>query len=255
EDTNLIGGWTLDTPSGNQSSVPVSTLLPDLLGLVDDTADARLPEILGILGSWDRLKIDLAPRDGSYDSPAVAIFNTWWDEFIQRVFADELGGALERHVAANMAARLLRPGLVPLNYPGYLGGETASGAVTGALVASLDRLMAEYGSADPATWLAEATMQSWSQIGAAPVPDTPHMNRGTYNQITRLEKGGIFAQNVIAPGQSGNPFNPHFADQLGNYATWSYKEMYLTKSALKGHRESRTVIRTGSNKKKRATKR
>lgn len=261
EDANIIGGWTLDSPSGNQRSVPVSTMLPALLELVDDTADARLPEVLGILGSWDRLKLDLAPRDGRYDSPAVAIFNTWWAEFIQRVFADEFGDSLDGSVAANMAARLLIPGLVPLNYPGYLGGEPAASAVTGALIAALDGLMAEYGSADPATWLAEATMQTWRRIGAAPVPDTPHMNRGTYNQITRLEKGNISAQNVIAPGQSGNPLqadgtlNPHFADQLANYATWTYKDMYLTKKALKGHRESRTVIRTVSkaNKKKKRT--
>ncbi len=256
ENLNLIGGWTLDTPSGNQASVPVSTLLPDLLGLVDASADARLPDVLDILGSWDRLKLDLAPRDGQYDNPAVAIFNTWWDEFITRVFANELGGTLERNVAANLAARLLRPGLVPLNYPGYLGGETAGGAVTGALVSAIDRLMGEFGSADPTTWLAEATMQNWRQIGAAPVPDTPHMNRGTYNQITHLKKGDIFAQNVIAPGQSGNPLaadgtlNPHFADQLLNYATWSYKEMYLSKSALSGHRESRTVLSVKANKKK-----
>ncbi|MCP4205116.1 MAG: penicillin acylase family protein [bacterium] len=263
EDANLIGGWTLDTPLGLGSSrptVPVSTMLPVVLGLVDASADDRLTEVLGILGSWDRLKLDLAPRDGFYDSPAVAIFNNWWETFINSVFADELGGALDRNVAANMAARLLIPGLEPLNYPGYLGGETPSGAVTGALVAAMDALTAEYGSADTSTWLAEATMQSWSQIGAAPVPDTPHMNRGTYNQITRLKKGDIFAENVIAPGQSGNPLapdgtlNPHFADQLGLYATWQYKDMYLNKSALKGHRESRTVIRTASNSKKKSKK-
>ncbi len=254
EEANLIGGWTLDTPSGNQSSVPVSTLLPDLLGLVDDTADARLPELLGILGSWNRLKVDLAPRDGQYDSPAVAIFNTWWQEFTQRVFANELGGALERNVAANMAARLLRPGLVPLNYPAYLGAETPAGAVTGALIATADRLMGEYGSADPSTWLAEATMQNWRQIGAAPVPDTPHMNRGTYNQITHLKKGAISAQNVIAPGQSGNPFNPHFADQHLNYGSWNYKDMYLTARSLEGHTESETVILTASSRKKKSKK-
>lgn len=260
ESINIIGGWTLDTPSGNQASAPVSTLLPDLLGLVDGSADPRLADVLGILGAWDRLKTDLAPFDGRYDNPAVAIFNTWFQGLIQRVFADELGGALERSVAANMLARLIRPGLMPLNYPGYLGGETASGAVTGALIAAIDTLTSDFGSADPADWLAEATFQEWSQIGAAPVPDTPHMNRGTYNQITRLEKGDIFAQNVIAPGQSGNPLaadgklNPHFADQLGLYATWQYKHMYLNKGALKGHRESRTVVDFGGKKKSKKKK-
>ena len=65
------------------------------------------------------------------------------------------------------------------------------------------------------------------------------MNRGTYNQITRLARGaGMYAQNVIAPGQSGNPFSPHFADQLFNYATWQYKEMRLTRAAAVANAES-----------------
>ncbi|MFQ5528165.1 MAG: penicillin acylase family protein, partial [Thermoanaerobaculia bacterium] len=255
EGVNLRAGWTLDTPSGNQSSVPVSTLLPALLGLVEPSADQRLPGILGLLGGWDLLKTDLAPTDGRYDNPAVAIFNTWFLGLVDRVFGDELGGALERNAAANMVARLLIPGLVPFNYPGYLGGETPKGAVTGALVDAIDGLTAEHGSTNPADWLAPATMQVWRQIGAAPVPDTPHMNRGTYNQITHLKKGDIFAENVIAPGQSGNPltatgFNPHFADQLLNYATWQYKDMYLTKSSLKGHRESTTVLKNTKKAKK-----
>jgi acyl-homoserine lactone acylase PvdQ len=70
------------------------------------------------------------------------------------------------------------------------------------------------------------------------------MNRGTYSQITRLGKGSqMYAQNVVAPGQSGNPFNPHFADQLQNYATWTYKPMRLTRQSLVGHTESTITLR------------
>jgi acyl-homoserine lactone acylase PvdQ len=63
------------------------------------------------------------------------------------------------------------------------------------------------------------------------------MNRGTYNQIVHLG-GRTWAENVIAPGQSGEPSSPHFADQLPLYASWTYKEMRLTKADLKGHTES-----------------
>jgi acyl-homoserine lactone acylase PvdQ len=59
------------------------------------------------------------------------------------------------------------------------------------------------------------------------------MNRGTYNQIVHLGKGRqLYGQNVVAPGQSGDPFNPHFADQLGLYANWAYKPMRLTRYDL-----------------------
>jgi acyl-homoserine lactone acylase PvdQ len=69
------------------------------------------------------------------------------------------------------------------------------------------------------------------------------MNRGTYNQIVHLGKGPhLYGQNVISPGQSGDPFNAHFADQLALYATWNYKPMVLDRRDLKGHTESVTKL-------------
>jgi penicillin amidase len=89
-------------------------------------------------------------------------------------------------------------------------------------------------------------MQVWDPIGAVPVPDSPFMNRGTYNQITRLGKGAkMFAENVIAPGQSGDPRSPHFADQYLNYVTWRYKVMRLTKNAARRNAESILVLKRG----------
>ncbi len=235
---NLLGGWTTDTPSGNASTVVVSTLLGDLLARVDAGADPRLPAIVALLGGWDLLQLDL-DVDGRYDNPAVAIFNTWWQAFVTSVFADELGSTLERNVVANMAGRLLRPGSgLPLRHD-YLDGRTLTQAVTNALIAAADQLTADFGSADPADWLARAAVIDWQQIGAVDVPDTPWMNRGTYNQISHLGPGAErFALNVIAPGQSGSPLSPHFADQLVNYATWTYKTMRLTRQSLTGQTES-----------------
>jgi penicillin amidase len=115
--------------------------------------------------------------------------------------------------------------------------------VTGALVDALDSLTAAYGSSDMTTWLQPAAMTTWSPIGAVGVPDTPWMNRGTYNQITHIGRGAAMkAQNVIAPGQSGDPRSPHFADQLANYATWKYKKMRLTKAAAMRKAESVVVV-------------
>jgi penicillin amidase len=69
------------------------------------------------------------------------------------------------------------------------------------------------------------------------------MNRGTYNQLVHLgEKDDLRAMNVISPGQSGDFRSPHFADQLGNYATWSYKPMRLTRESQLEHAESVTRL-------------
>jgi acyl-homoserine lactone acylase PvdQ len=125
---------------------------------------------------------------------------------------------------------------LPLQYD-YLSGATVEEAVTSSLIAALDQLSVEYGSADPADWLQPISTIGWDPIGAVGVPDTIWMNRGTYNQIVRLG-GRVWAENVIAPGQSGDPTSPHFADQLPLYASWTYKEMRLTKADLSGHTES-----------------
>jgi penicillin amidase len=235
---NQQTGWTTDTPSGNAHFVVVSTLLDDMLAHVDIKADGRLPGIMGLLEMWDWLQVD-SDGDGRYDNPAVAVFNTWWQAINDRVFADDLGSATDRNVVGNLTARMLddEPAL-PLLHD-YLGGETVAEAMTGALIDTVDALTDQYGSSDPDDWLQPAALIHWSPTGAGSVPDTIWMNRGTYNQIVHLGMGPkLFALNVVSPGQSGDPFNPHFADQLGLYATWTYKPMRLTRYDLKDHTES-----------------
>jgi acyl-homoserine lactone acylase PvdQ len=174
----------------------------------------------------------------------VAVFNTWYQTFADRVFADDLGGTFEPVVSGNLTHRLLDddPAL-PLLHD-YLGGETAEQALTGALVDALNALTAQYGSADPAAWMQPIAEIVWAPLGAASVPNTLWMNRGTYNQITHLGPGpALYAENVVSPGQSGDPFSPHFADQLGLYATWTYKPMHLNRAEVEGHAESVISLR------------
>ena len=239
---NRTAGTTTDTPSGSAGPVFVSTLLDDLLANVDPAADPRLAATVARLRAWDWLQVD-ADGDGRYDNPSVAIFNTWWPALVERVFGDELPG-FDSHVIGNLVARLIgaEPGSLPLAYP-YLDGQTVRAAVTGALVTALDQLTAGYG-ADPAGWLQPVAHISWEPLPLVPaVPDTIWMNRGTYNQLVHHAPGNqLFARNVIAPGQSGDPTSPHFADQLQLYATWQYKPMRLDRSDLVGHISSTTML-------------
>jgi penicillin G amidase len=108
--------------------------------------------------------------------------------------------------------------------------------VTGALRVALDRLAGRYGP-DLASWLQPVARISWEALPLTPqVPDTIWMNRGTYNQLVHLGPGRhLWAENVVAPGQSGDPASPHFSDQLELYATWRYKRMRLDLPDLSGH--------------------
>jgi penicillin amidase len=182
--------------------------------------------------------------DGFYDSPGVAIFNTWWQRWVDRVFADDLGGALPPTGVGNLTYRMLAddPAL-PLQHD-YLDGETVEQALTGALIAALDDLTAAYGSLEEIDWLQPIAEIVWAPVGAVGVPNTIWMNRGTYNQIVHLGPGPeLYGQNVVSPGQSGDPVSPHFEDQLMLYATWAYKPMRLNRLDLKGVIESTVVLK------------
>lgn len=236
EELNRIGGWTTDTPTGTADAVFVSSYLDDLLAAVATSADPRLPGVVAELSAWNLMQVD-ADGDGFYDDPNGAIFNAWWFALSSAVF-DEVADLTDIFVLGNLVDRLLRgeEAALPLQYD-YLGGVTVEVAVTNALIAALDQLSVDYGSSDPAHWRQPISTITWEPIGAVGVPDTIWMNRGTYNQIVHLG-GRTWAENVIAPGQSGEPSSPHFADQLPLYASWTYKEMRLTKADLKGHTES-----------------
>jgi penicillin amidase len=242
EEINRLAGLTTSTPSTAAHVVLVPNLLDDMLAQVDLTVDARLPGIADLLSTWDWLQND-ANGDGLYDSPAVAIFNTWWQAHVDRVFADDLGGVTELVLTGNLTYRLLHEdAALPLLHD-YLDGETIGEALTGSLVEALDTLALAYGSPDPAYWQQPIAEIVWAPVGAGSVPNTLWMNRGTYNQITHLGPGpALFAENVVSPGQSGDPFSPHFADQLALYATWTYKPMYLHRMDLTGHEESVTLL-------------
>ena len=233
ERINRTAGETTDTPSGTPLNVFAPTVLADMLQHVNIGADARLPQVWAMLSAWDWRQVD-EDGNGVYDSPAVAVFNTWWKTMTERIFLDDLGSAFQANVVANLAYRLLIPNPgVPL-FRNYLGAATVDGEVTASLISAMDELQTRFGSTDPAAWLQPTAKIVWTPLGLGSVPATIWMNRGTYNQLVHLGNGSkLFAQNVVAPGQSGLPSSPHFADQLELYATWRYKQMRLDRQDLK----------------------
>ncbi len=233
ERINRTAGLTAQTPPGEDHSVLVPSLLPQMLRQVRTGGDPRLAAAVRLLATWDESQVD-ADGDGRYDSPALTLFTAWYARLAGATVVPVLGepyevGAPDDNTTANVLARLLAgPRAALALQADYLHGASVRAAVTGSLRAALQDLADRYGSDDPATWLTPALFIDWSPLGAGSVPRTPWMNRGTYNQIVSLLPDGIQAENVVAPGQSGDVRSPHFADQLRLYATWTYKPMHLS---------------------------
>lgn len=245
---NRVAGQTAESPVGDEENVPIEVVLPLLLRQVRTQAGPRLRQAAAILRRWNGQRVD-ADGDGRYDNPAVAIYNRWYADFADHAFAREFrrpaDSPLDNTTFANLAVRLLegRSAALPLRYH-YLRGETVAQAATAALRQAVNELTRQYQSASPATWLQRAVSIGWSPLGLGKVADTPWMNRGTYNLIVQVGPGDeMTAEDVVAPGQSGVPTSPHFADQLRLYATWKYKTMRLTRADLAGHIESAVTLK------------
>ena len=245
EHINRTAGSTTDTPSGAAFNMFVPGMLDHMLARVDPAADGRLLQAVALLEDWNWLQTD-DNGDGMYDSPAVAVFNTWWQIMTDSVFKDDLGAAFQPNVVANLVHRTAVPNpAIPLLHD-YLNGQTADDVLTATLVSALDTLETRFGSPNPADWHQPVAKIVWTPLGVGGVPNTIWMNRGTYNQIVHLGMGPkLYGQNVVAPGQSGDPRSPHFADQLHLYINWHYKPMRLDRHALHGHIESSITLRSG----------
>jgi penicillin amidase len=243
EEINRRAGLTTDSPSGSADTVIVSTMLGQMLDAVDVSADPRLPAVAALLRGWNWLQTD-ADGDHRYDSPAVALFNAWWQATLEELFFPKLGTGVDATLCAQILYRLLAGGAAALPVQAdYLGGVTIDDALTDSLVAALDGLAARFGSLDMAMWLAPRAEIFWRPGGVGAVSNTLWMNRGTYNQIVHLGHGSsLFGENVISPGQSGDFRSPHFSDQLELYATWTYKPMRLRIGDQLRHAESVTHL-------------
>jgi len=247
ERINRTTGQTVETPLGDAGSVAVQTLLTPMVSALDTSADPRFAAVKARLSTWNQQRVD-ANSDGRYDNPAVTIFDAWYSSFVSQNLSPTLGdyysvGGPEENVDANLVSRLLSgPNAAhPLTYD-YLAHATVGEALSRSLTAALDALTTGYGSADVRNWLTQDLTITWSPYGAGSVPNTPWMNRGTYNQILSLEKAGPRGENVVAPGESGDVRSPYFADQLSLYATWQYKPMWLTCPDVLAHATSTEVL-------------
>jgi penicillin amidase len=214
--------------------------------------DVQVAAALGQLAAWATAtplpvsRVDLVspkwPTDPNptYDHPGLTIFNKWYDKVVPAVFAGILSPDLISQ-AKNYPSLLLRvlrkdPSLL---YTGYPTGAALDTIIVNALKDALNDLKAQYGSSDMNAWLTPVQMQNYTSLGALPGGKLhPYMNRGTYNQIAEmLSKGLPNAKNVIPPGQSGlvllpGVANPHVADQVALYASWTYKPMLFTRDAV-----------------------
>ena len=221
------------------------------------SANATLLEAGSYLAAWATATplpvsyVDLVspkwPDDDNptYDHPGLTIFNRWYDKVVPAVFSGILPSNLISEVKSHssLLTRVFRED-AGLLYPGYPSGAALDTLIIGALEDAVDELTAEYG-ADMSTWLTPVRMQDYDETGGLPGADLhPYMNRGTYNHIAEMSTPQQ-AENVIPPGTSGfleypGIPSPFAYDQVALYASWTYKPMLFTLTAVEAVKTSKT---------------
>jgi acyl-homoserine lactone acylase PvdQ len=149
--------------------------------------------------------------DAMDDSPALALFDYWWDLIVKNVYEDELGtrgfellGVSSMDYAPNTSAgggfffdfssylaNLLNPKAkkkLALDYCDDRetdGKETCKQVVGDALVQAYDAIVAEQG-ADMSAWEKAPENIVFQELGAGSQDPIPWQNRGTHNHIAEI---------------------------------------------------------------------
>ncbi|KKK33579.1 hypothetical protein WQ57_23450 [Mesobacillus campisalis] len=196
-----------------------------LLSLAEEGGlSAQAAKAAKLVEIWDMYQFD-DNKDEFYDEAGLTIFRSWLSNVRATVFKElqDTGGQsgdLLYHVLHADTNKLAA------KY-GFLGDLDLKEIVRSGLEKSVRDLAAQNQDKEMEVWLTKTAKINFQQLGAVGVEPILNMNRGTYNQIVEFTKNEAKSVNILPPGQSGNPFSPHFDDQRKLYADWEYKPMVL----------------------------
>ncbi|WP_342433079.1 penicillin acylase family protein [Neobacillus sp. FSL H8-0543] len=177
-----------------------------------------------LVANWDMYQWD-NDENGFYDDPGLTIFRSWFERVKTSVFKElqGIGGNSNDLLYHVLSAD---EGELQSKYS-FLGNLDLNKIALDSLETSVQSLSASNKDKAMTEWLTITSKINFQQLGAVGVKPILSMNRGTYNQIVEFSKSNTRSVNILPPGQSGNPFSPHFDDQRLLYANWEYKPMVL----------------------------
>lgn len=182
-----------------------------------------IQQAASLVANWDMYQWD-ENKDGLYDDPGLTIFRSWFNNVKANVLKEIKGlrdsNDLLYHVLTASEEELQ-------SKYGFLGDLDLNNIARESLSSTVQTLTASNSGKGMENWLTTTSKITFSPLGAGTVGQILNMNRGTYNQIVEFSKNNTKSVNILPPGQSGNPFSPHFDDQRLLYANWEYKPMIL----------------------------
>jgi penicillin G amidase len=196
-----------------------------LLSKLNNNKDlpADIQQAASLIANWDMYQWD-ENNDRLYDDPGLTIFRSWFNNVKANVLKEVKGLRDSNDLLYNVLTASEED--LQSKY-GFLGVLDLNNIVRESLTSTVQSLTVSNAGKNMDHWLTTTSKINFQQLGARGVDPILNMNRGTYNQIVEFSKSNTKSVNILPPGQSGNPFSPHFDDQRLLYANWEYKPMVL----------------------------
>ncbi len=233
-------------------------------GLRAAAFDSFLPAFANLLppliAAWDALPAD-DPRRAKLEQP-IALLRGWdyrWSaESLATSLAVFWGDQMWREVGTFAQAERM-------NVPAYIAAKVTPGEKIDALSAAVDRLIEDFGNWQ-VPWrninqfqrlddvlqphfddgedgfpvpFTSAQWGSLASFGAKPWPGTRRYYGTSGNSFVAVVEFGerVKAMAIMAGGQSGDRWSPHFNDQIPRYAAGQLRPVYFYPDQLQGHIE------------------
>lgn len=259
----------MDQVGGNARGEHADLLLTGKRGWTPDRLraaayDPYLPAfsrlLPGVVAAWRALPAG-DPRRRSLAAPVATLArwdHRWGYDSVATSLAVFWGDQLWREVGAFAQAERV-------NVPDYIATRVTPAAKLAALEAAVARLTNDFGGwrtpwrainrfqrlddaiqphfndARPSTPVPFTSAQwgSLASFGAKAWPGTKRYYGTSGNSFVAIVEFGprVKATAVMAGGQSGDPASPHFADQIGRYASGKLRPVYFHPDELAGHVE------------------
>ncbi len=262
--------WDL-VESSSYADINLRYFLPLIEAAAEENAGRSVQSAQQILSDWDGYSRD-ADGDGFYDGPGTLLFQSFLQQLLKDVLADDLGEAFSwfqttgyptegsptgSGVNISTGLKTLVEALNKRSRYDYLNGQTANQVVSNTLTSVYDSLLASHGS-DPSNWQMANAPRPFTHKNFLGIPQTLEssamlapieQNRGTENNMMVLQEDKIIGYEVVPPGNSGfiSPQaekDPNFSNQFEMFNNFQRKRLWFYRADVEANSVSSEKLNT-----------
>lgn len=262
--------WDL-VEASSYADINVRYFLPLIEAAAQHHSNSSVKSAQQLLSEWDRHSRD-ADADGFYDGPGTLLFQSFLQQLLKDVLADDLGEAFPwfqttgyptegsptgSGVNISTGLKTLVEALNGRSGFDFLNGQSASQTIANTLKSVYDALLASHGD-NPADWQMANAPRPFTHKNFLGIPQTLEssamlapieQNRGTENNMVVLQEDKIIGYEVVPPGNSGfiSPKaekDPNFSNQFDMYNDFQRKRLWFYRADVEANSVSSEKLNT-----------